>query len=145
MALLGSFIDPWLRGAYFVTRLPEFVVGMTLAHWLFTKRAETEAILTSKRTLWIAGLVYLLGLVLSLFLPGMIFAPSMLSVAGFILLYAIFHTEKYHWKLGSKLKSWINQHTYSLFLRYPSPDPDHLDPSLGTQITRSLIVPFSLH
>lgn len=80
----NTYLDAWQRGAFFITRLPEFVVGMALARLWFDRPAIVAACLRSPAS-WVAGLVaYAAGTALSFTLPGMIFAPLLLGAGAFI-------------------------------------------------------------
>ncbi len=85
----NSYLDAWQRGAFFVTRLPDFTLGMALAAWWSAAPARVEALLTSP-LVWLAALAtYLIGTALSFTLIGMIAAPAMLGASAFVLLYPL--------------------------------------------------------
>jgi len=45
LLILQDYLDPWSRGAIFITRLPEFVFGMSLAVWLFDRPSSVDQLL----------------------------------------------------------------------------------------------------
>jgi peptidoglycan/LPS O-acetylase OafA/YrhL len=115
--LLDGYLDAWSRGAIFLTRLPEFVFGISLAAWMASQPEATEKRLNSSRTLVAAIAVYLLGLSLSLTLPGMTIAPFLLGVGIFIILYQFFNRVPISapdWLRTSG--EWSGEHSYSLYL-----------------------------
>jgi peptidoglycan/LPS O-acetylase OafA/YrhL len=115
--LFDGYLDAWARGAIFITRLPEFVFGISLAAWMYS-----EAELTTKRlqTPLFLGLTitgYIAGMVLSFTLPGMIIAPFLLGVSAFVFLYLLF--DKMVPFIPPKILSpgiWMGEHSYSLYL-----------------------------
>ena len=117
--LFEGYLDAWSRGAIFITRLPEFVFGISLAAWMFARPEETNKRLASTRTLFAAITVYIAGLLLSLTLPGMTIAPFLLGVGVFVILYQLFTrlpiaTPKWLQFSGE----WIGKHSYSLYLAH---------------------------
>jgi peptidoglycan/LPS O-acetylase OafA/YrhL len=112
-----GYLDAWSRGAIFITRLPEFVFGICLASWLFSQPDATKKYLSSFRSFLVATIVYLVGLALSLTLPGMTIAPFLLGIGGFVLLYQLFTFFSFSPpKLFRLSGEWIGEHSYSLYL-----------------------------
>lgn len=115
--VFDSYLDAWSRGAIFVTRLPEFVFGISLASWMFSHPEETHKRLSSWRAGIASIVVYLIGIYLALTLPGMIFAPFLFGVSIFVLLYAILNKllpVSPRWLRSSA--EWLGGHSYSLYL-----------------------------
>lgn len=115
--VFDGYLDPWARGAIFITRLPEFVFGISLAAWMLLHPVVTQKRLHSPWTWILAAAVYALGTLLSLTLPGMIIAPFCLGVGAFVLLYLLLDklipiTPRLLLSPGV----WVGQHSYSLFL-----------------------------
>ncbi|MFC1975640.1 acyltransferase family protein [Chloroflexota bacterium] len=111
-----GYLDAWSRGAIFITRLPEFVFGISLAAWLYYSPKQTDRRLRAPLTLFLATVGYIIGTFLSLSLLGMTIAPFLLGVAIFIILFTILNR-----KLGSETRKpgigvWIGWHSYSLYL-----------------------------
>lgn len=111
----GSYIDEWHRGAIFITRLPEFVFGISLAAWMYQNPSVVDYRLRAKRTLIVAVCLYVLGLVLSLFVLGVVIAPLLLGVGAFIIFYAVLSSLS-HSKCIFRTLSPLGQHSYSLYL-----------------------------
>lgn len=107
-----TYMDPWQRGSIFITRLPEFVLGISLAYWFYKDRNRIDHILKSIPMIMIGICTYAVGMVLSLFLLGMAFAPFLLGVGLFILFYNLLSRIP----LGGKVGAWIGRHSYSLYL-----------------------------
>jgi peptidoglycan/LPS O-acetylase OafA/YrhL len=111
-----EYLDPWCRGAIFVTRLPEFLVGMCTAAWAFKNPARAETLLRSTSIIIPAVLVYGVGLVLSLTLAGMSIAPLMLGAGAFVVLARASIAADSRLPGVKAPVRWIGQHSYSLFL-----------------------------
>ncbi len=112
-----GYLDAWSRGAIFITRLPEFVFGISLAAWMFSQPAETNRRLGSSKSLFGAIAVYAVGLLLSLTLPGMTIAPFLVGVGVFVILYQLINrliSVSPNWLRTSG--EWIGEHSYSLYL-----------------------------
>lgn len=112
-----SYLDAWSRGAIFITRLPEFVFGISLASWMFTYSAAAQKYLTSWKTSLASILIYAAGIYLSLSLPGMTFAPFLLGVSSFVLLYQACDKillASPRWLQESA--EWLGKHSYSFYL-----------------------------
>ncbi len=117
--IFEGYLDVWQRGGIFITRLPEFVFGISLASWLYQAPGKTDQLLRSPLTIFSALLVYSVGTALSLTLPGMIVAPSLLGVSVFIILYSIF--VKLTQVISARIYPpavWTGQHSYSLYLMH---------------------------
>jgi peptidoglycan/LPS O-acetylase OafA/YrhL len=117
LMFLGSYIDAWQRGAFFITRLPEFVLGISLAAWLFRAPDRVERQWSSPLALVAALVAYSIGTALSLTLVGMAVAPFLVGSAAFVLLYAPLRRVNATLVLA-RLGKWIGQHSYSLFLMH---------------------------
>ncbi len=113
-----GYLDAWQRGAIFITRLPEFVFGICLAAWLFQDFEATTRRLRSLRTLAMAVGLYALGTVLSLTLFGMTFAPFLLAVGSFVILYAVLGAISNAANRLVKPGLWTGEHSYSLYLMH---------------------------
>lgn len=115
--VFDSYLDPWQRGAFFVTRLPEFVFGISMATWLFEAPQATDQRLRSPASLLIAVLIYIGAVILSLTLAGMVVAPFLLGTSAFVVLYAILTQASR--RLSARVLQpgvWTGQHSYSLYL-----------------------------
>ena len=115
--VFDSYLDAWSRGAIFITRLPEFVFGISLASWMFMHPEATKKRLGSWKVSLVSVLVYVLGIYLALSLPGMTFAPFLLGVSAFVILYQILVKllpSSPRWLQGSV--EWLGAHSYSLYL-----------------------------
>lgn len=111
-----EYLDAWSRGAIFVTRLPEFALGMLLASWLFGEPETRMAQLKAWRT-WFAGLpVYALGLFSAFFLYGMALAPVLLGSGALLLLFKSAAWIGVRSSLLNRALLWIGGHSYSLYL-----------------------------
>ncbi len=117
LLVFHDYLDAWSRGAIFVTRLPEFALGMALAGWMDSRPAATDAWLRRRTTRLAALAAWVAGTVLSLGLLGMTVAPFLLGAGAFGLVYASAarpagaRGERGGW-------SWLGRHSYSLFLTH---------------------------
>jgi peptidoglycan/LPS O-acetylase OafA/YrhL len=112
-----TYLDAWARGAVFITRLPEFVFGISLASWMFMHPEATQKRLGSWQMGVSAIIVYALGVYLALSLFGMIFAPFLLGVSAFVMLYQLLMRllpSSPHWLQVSA--EWTGKHSYPLYL-----------------------------
>jgi peptidoglycan/LPS O-acetylase OafA/YrhL len=116
LLLFTSYVDAWQRGAIFITRLPEFVFGISLAAWLHHAPNRTDVRLRSPSTLLLVLGLYLLGTALSLTLLGMTVAPFLLGVGAFVILYSVLSSSNRLAGRGIGVGAWIGRHSYSLYL-----------------------------
>jgi peptidoglycan/LPS O-acetylase OafA/YrhL len=109
-----QYLDAWSRGAVFITRLPEFVFGISLAAWTHGTPQRVGRILRSARMLALMLALYALGSVCSLTLLGNTVAPVAQGVAAFVLMYALVAGMRKASDRGGLC--WIGRHSYSLYL-----------------------------
>jgi peptidoglycan/LPS O-acetylase OafA/YrhL len=114
-----GYLDAWLRGAIFFTRLPEFVLGISLAAWMFYSYEKTVNTLYKPISIILAIIAYIIGFALSITLAGMIIAPFLMALSGFIVLFVLFDIVSRKID-NNRLKpfSWIGDHSYSLYLMH---------------------------
>jgi peptidoglycan/LPS O-acetylase OafA/YrhL len=111
-----EYLDAWSRGAVFITRLPEFALGMMLASWLHGDPARRLSQLKAGKV-WLAGIiVYVSGLIASFFLTGMAVAPALMGVGAFLLLFKPIQwiVDRVSWLRVPLL--WIGLHSYAFYL-----------------------------
>jgi peptidoglycan/LPS O-acetylase OafA/YrhL len=111
LAYLDTYMDPWLRGAVFVTRLPEFVLGMVFARALFLDPKAVEVRLCGAAGRLTALGLYLLGTGLALTWWGNVVSPFLLVAGGFGLLYPILARAS-----SRNALAWLGVHSLSIFL-----------------------------
>jgi len=112
-----EYLDVWQRGGIFITRLPEFVFGMSFAAWLYQNPEQLTRRVHSTWMVLLAVVAYAVGIAASLTLGGMIFAPFVLGVSIFIIFYIIL--EKILPRMPARLTglgNWMGKHSYSLYL-----------------------------
>ncbi len=114
LLLLPSGLEAWSLGALFLTRLPEFVFGMSLAAWMARAPERLDRRLRGPGAVALAVLTYAVATLLSLTLLGMSVAPFLLGVSAFVLCYAVLGGPRR--AAGSGLGEWLGRHTYSLYL-----------------------------
>lgn len=106
-----AYLDAWQRGAFFVTRLPEFALGMAAASWRFSNPMRWDDIVLRNPVTKVVALIgYAAGTWLSLFLLGMIVAPVMLGAAAFVLLHPLCA------RFGGL--AFIGRNSYALYLTH---------------------------
>jgi hypothetical protein len=106
-----GFIDEWLRGAFFITRLPEFALGIALGIAFAESPARTALWLRSRAGLWAGAAALALGFGLSFTLAGMSVAPFLMGAGIFALGYAATASER-----GPGAFAWLGRHSYALYL-----------------------------
>lgn len=112
-----EYLDIWQRGGVFITRLPEFVFGMSFAAWLYQNPEQLTRRSRSVWTILLAVVVYVAGIGASLSLGGMTFAPFMLGVSVFIILYILLEKALLRVPVWlSESGNWVGKHSYSLYL-----------------------------
>lgn len=109
---LRDGLDPWLRGMIFVTRLPEFALGIALARRLHADPSGVNASLRSPGNIAWSAVAYLAGTGLSLTRGGMVVAPCLLGVGEFGLLYPVLC----RWGERGKVLPWLGAHSYAFYL-----------------------------
>lgn len=111
-----EYMDVWIRGSVFITRLPEFVLGMGVAGWM--QKGGTAAVSKLGSVSWgLASLgLYLLGTALSLTWTGMTVAPILTSAgsAG-VLFFLAAGAKAGSWK---GILEWTGRHSYALYLMH---------------------------
>jgi len=110
--LLHDALDPWLRGMIFVTRLPEFALGIALARRLHADPSGVDARLRSPGCIVWSAVAYLAGTGLALTLGGMVVAPCLQGVGEFGLLYPLLS----RWGERRKVLPWLGVHSYAFYL-----------------------------
>ncbi len=107
LAYFDGYLDAWSRGAIFITRLPEFVVGMGAAVWMWQGKSFSRPV-----GILLGLILFGLGTALSLTLGGMTVSPLMQGVGAFFVLHAVM--------IGGSQRQgvldWIGKHSFSLYL-----------------------------
>lgn len=108
----GAYLDAWSRGAIFVTRLPEFALGMSLASRVdLANRAAQLRYLP----VWLA--LAALAFLCSFTLLGNTMAP-LLGTLGWTGLFFNIWPALSRVHPASALLSWLGRHSYGLFLAH---------------------------
>lgn len=111
----GSFVDEWSRGGIFITRLPEFALGMGLASAYVADPDRIRSLLRAPAVVVSALVIWLLGNALSLTLEGMSVAPLLLSASAFVLAYScVISLENV--RLLANPMQWCGKHSYAIYL-----------------------------
>jgi peptidoglycan/LPS O-acetylase OafA/YrhL len=131
LAFLKDQMDPWLRGTVFVTRLPEFVLGMLLASSMHGSPDATDRWLRAPRQILLSLALYLAGTALGLTWAGMTVSPFLLGAGALGLLYPLLAGGR---DSGGAVLRWIGAHSYSLYLVH-HPLMNLLVPDLPPRVT----------
>jgi peptidoglycan/LPS O-acetylase OafA/YrhL len=109
------YLDLWSRGNVFITRLPEFALGMAWAAAIYQQPKTMATLSRSKRFLGFGVLVYGAGLGTAFTLWGMTVSPFLLAVGLLIVLYPLLNQPWMKWidRLGLR---WFGEHSYGFFL-----------------------------
>jgi len=110
LAYFDTSLDIWLRGSVFITRLPEFVLGMVVARALFVD-PKVESRLRGAGSLLAALGIYVLGTALALTWWGNAVSPLLLVAGAVGLLYPILARASSKNVLG-----WFGRRSLSIFL-----------------------------
>ncbi|MCC6672185.1 MAG: acyltransferase family protein [Planctomycetes bacterium] len=115
-AWFPGWLDAWSRGNVFVSRLPEFAFGMSLAAWVARDGDAFLLRLTRPRALAMAAGAYAAGFVASFTLLGMSVAPALLGAGAFVWLLALTRTRALTRGSAAATLRWLGVHSYALFL-----------------------------
>jgi peptidoglycan/LPS O-acetylase OafA/YrhL len=118
LLLFDGYLDAWSRGAVFITRLPEFALGMLLAERLHEEPKDLMRSLTSWAGFFVGMGVYVAGFALAFSLSGMTVSTVLLGIGSFLLL-----LKPLNWLTMSRFRIRIpllsiGKHSYSLFLMH---------------------------
>ncbi len=114
--LIGDpYLDLWSRGNIAITRLPEFVLGMAFAAWLYQSPEATAKWFRSPKFIGLGVVIYGAGLVGAFTLWGMAMSPFLLGLGLLILLYPLLNQSGTTWADRVGLR-WVGRHSYGLFL-----------------------------
>ncbi|MCJ7566385.1 MAG: acyltransferase family protein [Anaerolineales bacterium] len=141
LLFFDGYVDAWQRGAIFITRLPEFTFGISLAAWFARSPEEVHSRLRSPLILLVAFLSYIASTLLAITLLGMVVAPFILGISAFILLYPLLTVRTMKQSVIGRVTTWIGRHTYSLYLVH-HPIILFLIP-MGYSLNRSLFIRFT--
>jgi peptidoglycan/LPS O-acetylase OafA/YrhL len=109
----SDYLDCWSRGAIFVTRLPEFAIGMSMGVWMF-RGARPKAV-----PMFAGGLIAVaVGTALSFTLGGMAISPFIESAGLFGIFYPLFASRSDNPARLNPISwlDWIGRHSLSLYL-----------------------------
>jgi len=108
-----AYLDAWSRGAIFITRIPEFALGMAVAAWFAHDEDTARRLVTRPAALLAAVVTYAVATLLSLTLVGNAISPLLLGASAFVLLFWLFD-----W-FGKRASSrWVSTHTYGIYLSH---------------------------
>jgi peptidoglycan/LPS O-acetylase OafA/YrhL len=108
-----AYMPEWERGAFFLTRLPEFVAGMSLAAFWVSNARGVESALRAPATIALGAALFAAGTAASITLLGNAVAPLLATLGSFIVAYALATAAPPG--LASGLQ-WTGRHSYSLYL-----------------------------
>lgn len=114
--MFKDYLDAWLRGAIFITRLPEFLFGISLAVWFYRDRQRTAARLRAPSTVILALAACVVSFPLALTLLGMAVVPFLLGAGLLVLLYVLLGRDTISKGRIVKLGTWVGRHSFSLYL-----------------------------
>jgi peptidoglycan/LPS O-acetylase OafA/YrhL/lysophospholipase L1-like esterase len=110
----STYLDAWQRGAFFITRLPEFVVGMALGQLWFAQPARAAALFRAPAVWLGAAAAAVAGAALSFTLPGMIVAPLLLGAGSAGALFPLLARSSER----DDALQWVGRKSYPLYLTH---------------------------
>jgi peptidoglycan/LPS O-acetylase OafA/YrhL len=113
LIFLRDYMPEWERGAIFVTRLPEFVAGMSLAAYWFAHQDAVDGWMRSPRTAVFGVLAFTAGMAASFTLLGNVVSPLLMTVGSVAVIYSAIVRSP---ALAVEGASWLGKHSYSLYL-----------------------------
>jgi Predicted acyltransferases len=113
-----NYLDAWSRGAIFVSRLPEFALGMALAAACSESPFSADRWLRSTPAITLAVALALGGFVLSFGLLGNAISPILFGVGAFLLAGALVARPIMSTTVGKLGLMWLARHSLSLFLTH---------------------------
>ena len=120
MTFFTGYVDPWMRGAVVLGRLPEFALGMVLAGALVRDPASVDARLRAPSTLLASLAVYALGNALSFTEAGVVFSSFLTGAALLPIAYVVCtRLAAAGGAAGRALRAgvgWAGAHSYGVFL-----------------------------
>jgi len=116
LVVVGSNVEQWSMGAIFVARLFEFTFGIGLAYRLREEPAALDRLARKGRVLALAGLVYAVGLALSITVVGSVVAHSMIGVGLFVLSYFFVQYGVSRLAQLERLLVWVGGRSYALMI-----------------------------
>jgi peptidoglycan/LPS O-acetylase OafA/YrhL len=138
MIFFGPYVDPWLRGSVFITRLPEFALGMALAHMMQADPVAWDARLRSRASILMAAGLYFAGTAISLTWLGMTVAPFVVCLGSFGLLYPLLAPRPSGSRAG--FLGWVGVHSYAIYLVHEIVLQRFMTPSVLTSRVIFLII-----
>jgi peptidoglycan/LPS O-acetylase OafA/YrhL len=108
-----AYMPEWERGAFFLTRLPEFVAGMSLAAYWVSNARGVDAALRAPATIALGAALFAAGTAASITLLGNAVAPLLSTIGSFIIAYALAFAVPRGMAGGLQ---WTGKHSYSLYL-----------------------------
>lgn len=110
------YLDAWAHGAIFLSRLPEFVLGMALAGALRQDPPRLQRLLSARSLLVGAVVIYLPALALSLTVVGSALSSVLVALCNLILVRALaVAAERWLPSMASAMR-WCAVHSLSLCL-----------------------------
>lgn len=113
-----EYLDPWARGAVFVTRLPEFLLGMGLAAALQGRPDAVHRRLTAPATVAAAIAAWLAATAASFTLAGNIASPVVQAASLIVVLYRILGGRPAPAAAKGSALAWLGRHSYSFYLTH---------------------------
>jgi len=114
--VFDAYLDPWQRGAVFITRLPEFVVGMALAVWFFERPEVAHRTLTRPLALLGGLALWAAATVGSFTAPGVVVAPLLTGVGLLPPVYALCNLVARRLRRTAGAGHWVGRHSYGIYL-----------------------------
>jgi peptidoglycan/LPS O-acetylase OafA/YrhL len=113
LLFLRDYMPEWERGAFFFTRLPEFVGGMSLAAYWFAQGDTVDKWLRAPRTAVFGAFIFAVGMAASFTLLGNVVSPLLMTAGSVAVIYGVLVRTP---APAVEAARWLGNHSYSLYL-----------------------------
>ncbi len=123
-----DYLDAWERGAFFVTRLPEFVFGLVLARIFFQNPDRAGEVLRRPSSVLGGLALWAIGTGVSFTAEGMVVMPILTAVGLVPPVYALLRVVG---PRAGRALDWLGAHSYAFFLVHHTIVDTLMDPRSG--------------
>ena len=114
-----EYLPAWSCGAIFVSRLPEFVIGMWIAFEIHSDPKRLHRFVSNRQSVVLSSIVMITSYFVSLSVLGCVAVHVLVAIAGFLLAYNFAAMGLWNHPNAFAPKAvigWFSSHTLSIFL-----------------------------